>query len=158
MHRAMKNIPLFLLLLTGAGVTYATAQRVVIAVVVSEKNLSTNIRSSDLRKIFAGEKRTWPNGVAIKIFVRGPGTPERDALLALLMMTEREYRQHWVAQIFRGEAPSEPITLPSIGLQREAVLAFPGAVELVNMADVKSGMKVLKIDGRIPGENGYALH
>ena len=153
----MKNISVLLLLLTGVGGTYATAQSGVIAVVVSEKNLCTDIRPSDLRKIFAGEKRSWPNGVAIKIFVRGPGTPERYALLDLLKMNEGEYRQHWVAQIFRGEAQSEPVTLPSNGMQREAALAFPGAVELVNMEDVKPGMKVLKVDGRIPGENGYVL-
>jgi hypothetical protein len=158
MRGAMKNISSFLLLLTGVGATYATAQRSEIAVVVSQKNPSTDIRPSDLRKIFAGEKRTWPNGVAIKIFVRGVGTPERDALLDLLKMTEGEYRQHWVAQIFRGEAQSEPIILPSNGMQREAALAFPGTVELVNMEDVKSGMKILKIQGRTPGQNGYALH
>jgi ABC-type phosphate transport system substrate-binding protein len=155
--RRFKNIPLLLLLLAGIGCRYATAQNGGIAVVISENNPTTNLGSSDLRKIFAGEKRTWSNGVAIKIFVRGPGTLERDSLLNLLRMTEAEYRQHWVAQVFRGDAQSEPVTLPSNGMQREAVRAFPGAIELVNMGDVKAGMKVLKVDGRAPGENGYAL-
>lgn len=157
MHRRVKNIPLLLLLLIGMGSRHAIAQSGTVAVVVGDRNPTTNLRTSELRKIFAGEKRTWSNGIAIKIFVRGPGTRERDALLDLLKMTEREYRQYWVAQVFRGEAQSEPIMLPSNGMQREAVLAYPGAVELVNMEDVKSGMKVVKVDGRVPGEIGYAL-
>jgi hypothetical protein len=157
MRRAVKNLPLILLLLTGVASRYLNAQNGAIAVVVSEKNPTTDLRFSDLRQIFAGEKRTWSNGTSIKVFVRGLGTPERAALLDLLKMTESEYRQHWVAQVFRGEAQSEPIVLPSNGMQREAVLAFPGAIELVKMEEVKSGMKVLKVDGRVPGGSGYAL-
>jgi hypothetical protein len=89
--------------------------------------------------------------------VRAPGTHERAALLKLLDMTEGEYRQYWAAQVFRGEAQSEPIALPSNGMQREAVVAFPGAVALVDLQDVKTGMKVLRVQGRMPGEAGYAL-
>jgi hypothetical protein len=42
-------------------------------------------------------------------------------------------------------------------MQREAVIAYPGAVALVDLQDVKTGMKVLRVEGRMPGEAGYAL-
>jgi hypothetical protein len=56
----------------------------------------------ELRKVFAGEERSWSAGVPIRIFVRAPGTHDRAALLKLLGMTEGEYRQYWTAQVFRG--------------------------------------------------------
>jgi len=43
-------------------------------------------------------------------------------------------------------------------MQKEAVSTFPGALVLVSEQDVKDGMKVVKIEGRLPGEPGYPLH
>jgi hypothetical protein len=113
---------------------------------------------AELRKIFAGEERSWSAGLPIKVFVRAPGTHERGALLKLLGMTESEYEQYWTGQVFRGEAQAEPSTLPSNGMQREALIAYPGAVALVSLQDVKAGMKVLRVEGRMPGEAGYRLN
>jgi ABC-type phosphate transport system substrate-binding protein len=135
----------------------AAAQAGDVAVVVNDRNPVTKMSKTELRKIFAGEERSWSAGVPIRIFVRAPGTHERAALLKLLDMTEGEYKQYWIAQVFRGEAQTEPIALPSNGMQREAVVAYPGAVALVELQDVKAGMKVLRVEGRMPGEAGYAL-
>lgn len=43
------------------------------------------------------------------------------------------------------------MTVPSVGMQKEALASFPGAITLVNVRDVKPGMKVIKIDGLLPG-------
>jgi hypothetical protein len=37
-------------------------------------------------------------------------------------------------------------------MQKEAVTAFPGAVVLMDTQDVKPGMKVVKMDGHMPGD------
>jgi len=111
----------------------------------------------ELRKLFAGEKRSWANGQAVRIFVRASGTSERATLLKLLGMSENEYKQYWTAQIFRGEAQIEPVALPSNGMQKEAIAAFPGAIALVAAQDVKPGMKVVKVNGHLPGEAGYPV-
>lgn len=79
-------------------------------------------------------------------------------LLKLLKLSESDYKQYWTAQIYRGAAQAEPITLPSNGMQKEALVIYPGAIALMDAADLKPGMKVLKIDGRLPGEDGYPLH
>jgi hypothetical protein len=136
----------------------ATAQANDIAAVVSSENPVTNISFGDLRKIFAGVKRSWPRGQAIKLVTRGPGCPERFVLLTLLGMSEGEFKQYWTAQVFRGDADAEPLTVPSVGMQKEALRLFPGAISLINIRDVKPGMKVLKIDGLFPGAPGYPLH
>jgi ABC-type phosphate transport system substrate-binding protein len=142
-------------LLMAALAQISFAQNQYVAVVVNMKNPASDLSSSDLRRIFAGEKRTWAGGVSIRIITRSPGSYERLVLLKILRMSETEYKQYWATQIFRGEAQSEPVTLFSNGMQKEAIVAFPGGIALVDLADVKPGMKVLKVDGHLPAEPGY---
>jgi len=146
------------LLLSMFFTAILSAQQEDIAVVVNSANAVTNVSSGELRKLFDGEKRTWPGGQVVKLFVRGPGTPERNALMKLLAMSEGDYKKYWTAQVFKGEAQSEPVTLPSNGMQMEALKTFPGALALMAAADVRAGMKVVKVDGHMPGESGYPLH
>jgi hypothetical protein len=149
---------LLLALAVSSLASGATARAEDIAVVVNSSNPVTNISLADLRKIFAGAKRSWPGGQPIKLITRSSGCPERVALLKLLAMSEGEYKQYWTAQVFRGEADAEPLIVPSVGMQKEALNLFPGAMTLVNVRDVKPGMKVIKIDGLLPGASDYPLH
>jgi hypothetical protein len=121
-------------------------------------NPATNISLGDLRKFFAGTKRYWPDGEPITLVTRGPGRPERLALLRLLAMSETEYKKYWTAQIFRGEADAEPLIVPSVGMEKEALTLFRGAISLVAVADIKPGMKMIKVDGLLPSAAGYPLH
>ena len=146
------------LLSTLAFTPIAVAQTGDVAVVVSQKNPVTDLSSRELRQILAGERHSWPTGLPIKLFVRAPGARERTALLTLFGMTESEYKRYWISKVFRGEAQAEPITVFSSDLQRQAILVYPGAVTLIEARDVKPGMKVVKVDGRLPGEEGYPLH
>lgn len=141
-----------------AGPSSAVAQTSPVAIVVNEKNPINNLSITELRKLFAGEKHSWTGGTPVKIFVRAPGAYERLVMLKLLDMSEMEYKTYWTAQVFRGEAQAEPIALFSNGMQKEAVATYPGAVALVTLRDVKPGMKVVKLDGHMPGDAGYALN
>jgi hypothetical protein len=158
MKHLSTNMPALILL---AGVLYiqsALAQKAGLAVVVNGNNPVSNLTVADLRNLFAGEKRSWPGGAPVKAFMRGPGTEERMGVLKLLGMSESEYKQHWISQVFRGDAQAEPAILPSNGMQKEAVAAFPGGIALMSSQDVKPGMKVVRVNGRLPGEAGYPLH
>jgi ABC-type phosphate transport system substrate-binding protein len=141
-----------------AGSSAAFAQTGGVAVVVNEQNPITNVTTPELRKLLAGEKHSWNSGKPVKLFVRTQGANERITFLKLLGMSEKEYRQYWTEQVFRGLVQNEPIALFSNGMQTEAVAAYPGAVALMQIQDVKPGMKVLKVDGHLPGEAGYPLH
>ena len=143
---------------TPALLQNSLAQNQEVAVVVNPRNPVSNLTRFELRKIFAGEKRTWAGGVSIKLIVRAPPSYERVVLLRLLGMSESEYKQYWIAQVFHGEAQAEPVDLFSNGMQKEAISAFHGGIALVLMADVKPGMKVLKVDGHLPGESGYPVN
>ena len=138
----------------------AAAQARDVAVIVNPNNSATNVTLSDLRKIFSGEKHSWPGGAPIKLLLSAPGSRERLVLLKLLGMSESDYKQFWTAQIVRGEADAEPVSLPSFGMVKEAVQVYHGAIACVDYRDIRPGMlmKVLKVDGRLPGESGYPLH
>jgi ABC-type phosphate transport system substrate-binding protein len=141
-------------------VPLAVAQANDVAVIVNSRNSVTNISLVDLRKIFSGEKHAWPNGAPIKLIVRPPGSHERLVLLKLLGMSDSEYKQYWTAQVVRGEADAEPLMLPSFGMVKEAATVLPGAISLLDARDIKTNMilKVIKVDGHLPGEPGYPLH
>ena len=142
-------------LLGLAGFSQAAAQTGSVAVVVNEKNPVNNLSTPELRKLFAGERHAWAGGLPVKIFVRAPGANERVVMLKLLGMSESEYKRYWAGQVYRGEAQAEPVGLFSNGMQREAVVLYPGALALVNVQDVKVGMKVVKVNGHMPADAAY---
>ena len=141
-----------------AAIPMCVAQTGGVAVAVNQRNPIDHLSRQEVRKIFAGEKRSWADGSPIKLFVRAPGAREREVLLKLLGMSESEYKRYWTAAVFRGDAQSEPVALFSNGMQKEAIGVYPGAVALVNAQDVKSGMKMVKVDGHMPGEAGYPFN
>jgi hypothetical protein len=151
-------IPLLLGLAVLSLVPSAAAQAGDMAVIVNPANPATNVSLGDLRKIFSGARRTWPGGQPVRLITRGPGCLERIVLLRLLAMSESEYKQYWIAQVFRGEADAEPLIVPSVGMQKEALKVFPGGISLVSLRDLKPEMKVLKVENLLPGTAGYALH
>ncbi len=127
-----------------------------VAVVVNSTNKTGSLSLAELRKILNGEKRTWSGGTPVKLLVRSSGH-ERSVLLNLLGMSETDYKKYWTAQVYKGEAQAEPIALPSNGMQREALALYPGAIARMDSADVKPGMKVVRVDGALPGESNYPL-
>jgi hypothetical protein len=133
-------------------------QTVQFAIVVNSKSSVTNIPLAELRKIFLGERRFWPGSHPVKLLVRAPGSHEHKAMLSLLAMTESEYKQYWTQQVFRGEAQAEPVMLMTDAAQMDAILHTPGAIALIDLQDLKSGMKVVTVDNLSPGEKDYPLH
>src|SRR5207247_8234530 len=112
-----------------------------VAVIVNPQNQIDSISSADLRKIFAGEKRSWNSNIPIFVVVRAPQAHERDILLShVLKMTESEYKQYWVKKIYSGDVPREPLALLSNGMQLEAIRADKGGIALINLTDVKQGV------------------
>lgn len=146
------------ILLAAATTTSGASDEGEVAVIVNPDNPVDSITSVELRKIFAGEKRSWTSSLPVFLLVRAPQSHEREVLLTrILKMTESEYKQYWVKKVYSGEVQREPLTLLSNGMQLEAVRAEKGGIALVDLQDVRQGVKVVKIDGRLPGTDGYPL-
>jgi hypothetical protein len=139
-------------------VTLCAAQNGAIAVVVNKGNPLTQISLADLRKLYLGDQRFWKGRLAVTALMRVTGAPEREvALRTLFRMSEPEYKTYWVSRVFHGEASAAPAELFSNGSAQDAVASISGAVALVPTSEVIPRVKVLKVDGRLPGESGYPL-
>jgi ABC-type phosphate transport system substrate-binding protein len=135
-----------------------TAKEGDVAVIVNPLNPVESISLAELRTIFAGEKQNWKRNFPVFAMVRAPQSHERDVLLGrVLKMTDSEYKQYWVKKVYSGEAHREPLMLMSNGMQLEAVRSDRGSIALISMQDVHQGVKVIKVDGRLPGTPGYLL-
>jgi hypothetical protein len=129
-----------------------------VAVIVNPSNPVDSISIVDLRKIFAGERQNWTSSLPVFVMVRAPQARERDVLLnQILRMNESEYKQYWVKKIYTGEVQREPLAVFSNGMQLEGIRVEKGGIALIRVIDVRQGVKVLKIDGHLPGTSEYPL-
>src|SRR5262245_44751448 len=129
-----------------------------VAVIVNPSNPVDSISFLELRKLFAGDRQSWAGGLPVFVLVRAPQARERDVLLnQVLRMNESEYKQYWIKKVYSGEALREPLALQSNGMQLEAVRAEKGGIAIIKMTDIRQGVKVLKLDGHLPGTEGYPL-
>ena len=130
-----------------------------VAVIVNPKNNVDNLSMAELAKIFRGERQYWRTDLPVLLLLRAPGSYEREvALRSIFRMSESQYKQYWISRIMRAEATSPPAELYSSGMTKEGVSSIPGSIGCINASDVKPGVKVVRINGRLPGEAGYPLH
>ena len=149
---------LALAILSGWPGPPAAAQGTDIAVVVHPGVSTDNLSLTDLRRILTGDREFWPGGDRVTIFIRAPIARERDVIVKdICQMTEAQFRQHWIGKVFRAETPSAPRIAYSNESILEQVARTPGAIGLVQGPVTAKNVKVIKIDGRAPGQSGYKL-
>jgi ABC-type phosphate transport system substrate-binding protein len=129
-----------------------------IAVVVRPDTPMDNLSFGEIRKLLLGDRQFWTSNLRVTLLIRAPAARERDVVLkTIYQMSESQFRQYWISKVFRAEASSGPKIVYSNEMATELVSAIPGSVAFVEAAMVPKGLKVLKIDGKLPGEKGYAL-
>ena len=72
-------------------------------------------------------------------------------------MEEADYAKYFLQATFTGQVPAAPRTLSGAATAKQFVSVTPGAVGYVRGSDVDDSVKTLKVDGKSPGEAGYAL-
>ncbi len=129
-----------------------------IAIVTNPQTRTSDLSFLELRKIFLGDKQFWDDNSRIVLLVRAPVARERDVVLnKIYRMSESQFQQYWIAKVFRAEVSSKPKIVYSADMTRELVTALPGSIGFVTADQVTSGMKVLRVNGKLPGEPGYPL-
>ena len=136
--------------------TNARAQN--LAIIVNTSNTIDNLSLPELRKVFLGERKHWPNGRRITLVMMEPGQPERKALIReVCQMNETDFSQHFLHGLFTGEVFVSPKTLASPVGVRKFVFNVPGAIGYLRATDVDSSVKVIRVDGRLPDDKEYNL-
>jgi len=129
-----------------------------IAVVVHPDVAADNLTVAELRRMLLGDREFWPGGVRVSLLIRAPIARERDAVVkTVCQMSEAQFRQHWIGKVFRADTPAGPKIVYSAEMAIDQVSRIPGALTLVAAPVTAKGVKILKIDGRLPGQAGYAI-
>jgi ABC-type phosphate transport system substrate-binding protein len=129
-----------------------------IAVVVRTDTPVDGLSLAQTRKLLMGEQEFWNGNLRVTLLLRAPEARERDVVLKVIYrMNEAEFRQYWISKLFRAEASSGPKVVYSNEMATELVSALPGSVAFVEASEVPRGLKILKVDGKLPGQAGYPL-
>jgi ABC-type phosphate transport system substrate-binding protein len=122
------------------------------AVIADTNNAVISVTSTELVKIFSGHTRSWSDGKPVKIILRDPSSAEMElAARKLFNMTGDQARAF-------ARAHSDMITIADTD---DAVIRFVaatrGAIGLVDLYSLTKDVSVLKVDGKLPVEQGYFL-
>jgi len=129
-----------------------------LAIVVHKDTEVENLSLSELRNIFRANQQFWPNRSRIVLLVRAAQSDERDYVLnKIYEMNEDEFRRYWIAKMFRAEVPRGPKVVFSTGMTLDLVIAIPNSISFMRADNVTDDVKVVRIDGKLPGEDGYPL-
>lgn len=123
-----------------------------LALVADAGNATTNLTSADLVKIFNAHTRTWPDGRAITIVLRDPSSPDMQLVLRKLFNMTPDQASAFV-QGHKGAivvADSDDAVIHLVSSTR-------GAVGVIDLYSLTKDVTVLKIDGKLPVEQGYLL-
>lgn len=144
----------------GAGTTSAqTPKTGDLAIVVHPSTPVNKVTFAELRQVFLGERQYWTPDLPVVLLIRAPTSAERDAVLNVIYeMKEPQFKQYWIAKIFRADLSSPPKIVYSNDSANQLVASIPGSIAFIPASDVKPGLKVLRVDDRLPGEPGYRLH
>src|SRR5437868_10347881 len=147
------------LLCVGATLAAAAADSNAVAIVVRPDVPVDNLTFAELRRLMLGDRQYWSSNLRVTLLVRAPGARERDVVLkTIYQMSEAQFRQYWIAKVFRAEAASGPRIVYSNEMAAELSASTPGAIAFVDPARVPKNLKVLKINGLSPGQPGYPIH
>jgi hypothetical protein len=124
-----------------------------VAVIAHRDNASSAINSADLLKLLKTDSPKWPDGTKVVVILGDPGSTESRFLLErVFKVTPSE------VPAFLDAHKDTVMVLRSDDLVLKAVAGHPGAIGVVNVYSINSAVKVLRVDGKLPLEQGYLLH
>lgn len=128
------------------------AQAKQLAIVTDTENPTTNLAASDLVKIFNTHTRTWADGRPITVVLRDPSSAGMQLVLRKLFNMTPDQARAFV-QTHKGAI----ILADSDDAVIHVVSSTRGAVGVVDLYSLSKDVNVLKIDGKLPVEQGYLL-
>src|SRR5215471_1075098 len=124
-----------------------------VAVITHKENASSGINSAELSKLLKTDSPRWPDGARMIIVLGDPESAESRFLL------EKVFKLAPVEiPAFLSAHKDSIMVLRSDDLVIKAVAGRPGTIGVINVYSITSAVKVLKVDGKLPLEQGYLLH
>ena len=121
------------------------------AVVVSAGSKLQDVPLSDLTKLCQGTQKAWPDGKSFTLVINDPESPEMKGPIQKLLGLTGDAGKATMAKMKTVKIVDSEADL------LHTVEATPGAVGLVDVYSINSAVKVLRLDGKLPFDLGYAL-
>ena len=124
-----------------------------VAVITHKENTSAGINSADLSKLLKTDSPRWPDGTKMIIVLGDPDSPESHFLFEKVFKLAA-----FEIPAFLSSHKDSIMVLRSDDLVIKAIAGRPGTIGVINVYSINSAVKVLKVDGKLPLEQGYLLH
>jgi hypothetical protein len=121
------------------------------AVVVSAGSKLQDVPLADLTKLCQGTQKAWPDGRSFILVINDPESPEMKGPIQKLLGLTGEAGMATMAKMKAVKIVDSEADL------LRTVEATPGAVGIVDVYSINSTVKVLRLDGKLPFDLGYAL-
>ena len=124
-----------------------------LALIANKANAVRTLTSSDLGKLANATLPSWPGGGKVAFVLRDPTTPAMKIALEKIFSTTSDKVKALLAA-----NPGYFVIVNSDADVIRLVESLPGAVGLIDIYSITSGVSVVKLNGKLPLEPGYALH
>jgi uncharacterized cupredoxin-like copper-binding protein len=125
------------------------------AVVVSAGSKLADVSLTDLNKYCRGTAKAWPDGKTFVIVLKNPDAPEMHAALQKLFGGVGGEAKAAIAKLNESRMVVKVVDTDEDLLH--TVDITPGAVGIIDVYAINSSVKVLRVDGKLPFDMGYAL-
>ena len=123
-----------------------------IAVVVNKANSTDSVTSAHLAQLFREETKKWPEGGSVLLVIDRSSPGQMATLQKLNHMSAAELKAFLAAHV------DDIKQLNTDADVLQFVQSNPGAIGLIEVRSVDNRVKVVKVDGKLPLEEGYLSH
>jgi hypothetical protein len=128
-----------------------------LAVVVAKGSPIRQLSQFELKKLYLGSNISGPTGDRIIPFNQALKSVDRLAFDSrVLGMTQDELARYWIDRKIRGQSGA-PKAVGSAELVQRVVSRLENSVGYVRVAEVLPDLRIIAIDGAVPGQAGYKL-
>jgi len=149
MSRAFSHLVALVLLLVSSGLSASAKQ---LAVVVDKTNTVSSMSAGELTKVFKFDNRKWPDGREVVLVMLDPSSPQMKVVADKLYHMSSDDVKNLLLKNRGGV-----VLVNSEEQLLKSVESIPGAVGIVDVYSINSRVNVLKVDGKLPLEQGYFL-
>jgi hypothetical protein len=126
-----------------------------IAVIMAAGSKVQDVQLAELVKLCKGTQKSWSDGRTFMLVMKDPAAPEMHTPVQKLFGMSPADLRAALAKLNESRQLVKIVDTDEELLR--TVEATPGAVGIVDVYSINSSVKVLRVDGKLPFDVGYAL-
>jgi ABC-type phosphate transport system substrate-binding protein len=129
-----------------------------VAIVVNKDNPLNELSVRELTALFELQQQFWKGGARVHVIIQPAGRPERNVMLKTVYhRSDDSLNKYWLNRMFKAEITDLPQIEASDDRVKQEVAKRPNAIGFIDASKVDDTVKVLRIDGVLPGSDKYRL-